>query len=80
MAAFFTLFFRYWPDCPFLCISFLIQKNTMILESKPFSLVRTKVGYKFKKSLSQISEPFSHIYAEDYLLQSPLIHRKSLRS
>lgn len=78
--AFFTLFFRYWPDCPF--------KIYLISETKvyPDDRVATislgedkKWASNMKLTLQKIDTPYVIYFQEDYLLRSPVDTQKMLR-
>lgn len=70
---FFSLFFKYWPDCPF---PIYLISNTLRFDDKRVKtlLLGEDKGWasNIKSALSQISEPFILYMQEDYLLQSPV--------
>ncbi|MBI4117371.1 MAG: hypothetical protein HY451_01680 [Parcubacteria group bacterium] len=70
---FFTLFFRYWPDCPFpihLVTNYLkypdeIVETINIGEDK-------KWASNLKKALTEVNTPYILYLQEDYFLQKPI--------
>jgi len=71
-APFFTLFFRYWPDCPFPI--YLISNEVTYLDSRIRPLrVGPDRGWanNTKKAMKQISEPFIIFILEDLFLEKP---------
>ena len=71
--AFFTLFFRYWPDCPFPI--YLVSESKTYTDSRITPILvgaDLKWASNTKKALNQISTPHILYMQEDYLLQSPV--------
>lgn len=70
---FFTLFFRYWPDCPY--DIYLIGQNK-VYEDDRVHMLHTKPGTDWSSTLQEALQKLSAydyllIFLEDYLLQGP---------
>jgi hypothetical protein len=74
---FFTLFFRYWPDCPYpvdLITNFDVYPDTRI---RTIRMGRDRNWSSiFAGTLRQISEPLVLVMMEDYLLDRPVDTRR----
>lgn len=68
---FFTLFFRYWPDCPFPI--YLVSNSLRYSDSRVKTILVGSGGTwsdDIKKALLEISSPFIIYLQEDYLFRS----------
>lgn len=66
---FFTLFFRYWPDCPYPIYLGTIHRMYDDHRVKTIAVgVDTDWSYRFRCMLEQIPYPYVIVLMEDYLL------------
>jgi hypothetical protein len=70
---FFTLFFKYWPDCPY---PVYLSANNLEYEHQGVKTINmgedTDWSSGFRKTLEKISQPYVIVLMEDYLLTGPV--------
>lgn len=73
-APFFTLFFRYWPDCPY---DIYLIGQTKVYEDDRIRMLHTKSGTDWSSTLYEALQELAAydyllVFLEDYLLQGPV--------
>lgn len=71
--AFFTLFFKYWPDCPYKI--YLISGTRTYPDSRVTAIYAGEDKHwasNIKSALQEINTPYFIYVQEDYLLKSPV--------